>query len=551
MRSIITSIMCALVGALSLSCGGLPGSRDAGDDGAKPGDGLARIAIPAISGAFLEMAASDGGQARSLPEYPARSRAFIAVTGARLELREAGVADPIEVLEVDRRALVSDLGGGGTYILAWNIAAGTGYTIEVTLFNGANGSDPSRCVTARGSSSTFSIIEGSPTYISVTCQPVDPIALARNELSAAIMLEPYKGSWKYPADIVVGGERWYTFTATSKSTLLHAIAVEESEAIPTLFVYEADGVTPVAPLWRCMGVNPGDGSSLSLATVQGACYLVGAVDLAAFERQYVYPERSADLQADRGFRLVFRDAETDSFEDDDTRATARPIAEGSLERHSIFPEGDVDWFVFPATKDETFTFSTGTVDGTNLTTTVALFDQTGAMIYPEGKEGMSGTIFAALENWTCPATGDYTVMVGGQGRAIGQYGALLRREVPPADLEIAVAPAAEDTHHGFLVAWDEVAGAERYQIWLSTVYNYDKYEYLGDPVPLFEPGGEALPSAVAGGTGRASFTTPARWAPGQTLAVQVSWLSKGGWSRLSLPARGTTEPETTIQVGLQ
>ncbi|OHD15364.1 MAG: hypothetical protein A2Y38_10835 [Spirochaetes bacterium GWB1_59_5] len=512
--------------------------------------GTVSITIPALGAAFLSAAGftSPTADARAIGEDGPIARAFVAVSSVHFELYAADGTTLVDDWYMDEAAYQSGLDGGtGSFVQSRNIVPGTGYTIQATILNEANGSDEASRATVRGKSAPFKIVGGACSYILIVCKPLVPVVLEEGIPSEPVSLTPFEGnagSWNEPAWIVPGGEKWYSFTATSKATRIIARCAEEGQSVLAMFVYDADATTITGTIGQSIGVEPGEGCATYATTTIGQGYYVGVIDLGTFKRQNIYPSSIPDSGGDHSFTVLFEKAMKDSYESDGTITSAKSLTLGETQTHSLYPLDDIDYVSFLAVTDTIYAVTTSSTDTAVTGTRVEILSADGIVVAsPDNNMGWSEG-FTSISAWTCPADGIYYIKISKGYGQIGEYNIKIA-EVPPAqDVHVTVGPGVTDPHRTLLFSWDAVPSADLYQIWFS----YVDEEGSGEPQPLFEVGEELRPADCTISGTRLSWETPAWFNPGDSAFIQVSWNVDGVWSSLSAGAEGATETETTISV---
>lgn len=511
--------------------------------------GTVSITIPTLGAAFLEAAGvtTASADARAIGADEQQARAFIAVSSVQFKLFAAD-GTLVDAWNMDESAFQTGLDGGtGSFIQSHNIVPGTGYTIAATIFNDANGIDEASRATVQGSSAPFKIVSGKCSYVLIICKPLAPVILAEGIPSLAASLAPFAGtagSWNEPASIIPGAEKWYSFTATSTATRVIAQCAEEGQAVMALFVYNDDAATLAGTVAQSIGVEPGEGCVTYATTTIGKSYYVGVIDLGTFKRANIYQYTIPDPDGDHSFTIIFEKAVRDSFESNDTIASAKPLALGETQTHSLYPSSDVDYVSVSAIKDTIYAITTSSVDTAITSTTVKIVDANGIVIADSDDETSWSEGFASIPSWTCPVDGTYYIKtVKGYGQ-IGEYNIKVVEIPPLQDVNVAVNPGATDPYRTLNFSWDKVPDADMYQIWITSIMDGGTY----GPFSLFEAGDELrLADCTIAGT-RLSYETPAWFSPGESALVQISWNVDGLWSPLSLGAEGSTSPDTIITV---
>ncbi len=533
-----------IVAAILSSCANtaLPSAMDART-------GTVSITLPALGAAFLSAMGvpSASADSRAFGNDSLRARAFVAVSSVHFKLYAAD-GSLVDEWNMDEAAYQPGLAGGtGSFVQSRNIVPGTGYTIQATILNEANGSDAASGATVQGSSAPFKIVGGACSYVLIICRPLSPVILAEGVPSEPASLIPFAGSagsWNEPASIIPGGERWYSFTATSTSTRIIAQCAEESQAVVAMFVYNEDAITLAGTIAQSIGVEPGEGCATYATTTIGKTYYVGVIDLGAFERQNIYQDSVPDPDGDHSFTILFEKAVKDSFESDDTFLTAKPLALGETQTHSLYPSGDVDYISFIAVKDKAYAVTSSSADTAVTGTQVEIAGADGIVIASPDNEMMWEGGFTSIPSWTCPADGTYYIKISKGYGQIGEYNLRIEGIPPSQDVHIDVNPGTADPNRTLRVTWDEVPDADLYQIWLSFVYG----DEINGPYNLFDEGEELRPADCTVVGTRLSYETLAWFSPGDKILVQVSWNIDGVWSALSTGAEGETDPDTTISV---
>jgi pimeloyl-ACP methyl ester carboxylesterase len=101
-------------------------------------------------------------------------------------------------------------------------------------------------------------------------------------------------------------------------------------------------------------------------------------------------------------------ASADSYESDNTAATARLVNVGTTEVHNFDAAGDQDWFKFNARAGVDYTIRTGNLD-TNADTYLYLYDTDGTTLLA-ANDDYGGTLDSRI-TWQAPADGIYYAMV--------------------------------------------------------------------------------------------------------------------------------------------
>jgi len=512
--------------------------------------GTVSITIPALGAAFLSATGmtSSTVAARTIGEDGLSARAFVAVSSVHFELYAADGTTLVDDWYMDEAAYQTGLDGGtGSFVQSRNIVPGTGYTLRATILNEANGTDEASRVTVQGKSAPFKIVGGACSYVLIACKPLVPVVLVEGIPSEPVTLTPFEGNagnWNEPAWVVPGGEKWYSFTATSKVTRIIARCAEEGQSVLAMFVYDADATTSTGTIGQSIGVEPGEGCATYATTTIGQNYYVGVIDLGTFIRQNIYPSSIPDSGGDHSFTILFEKALKDSYESDGIITSAKPLILGETQTHSLYPLDDIDYVSFSAVKDTIYAVTTSSTDTAVTATRVEILGADGIVVAsPDDNKGWSEG-FTSISAWTCPADGTYYIKISKGYGQIGEYN-LKIAEVPPAqDVHVAVDPGVTDPHRTLLFSWDAVPGADLYQLW----FTYAGEEGSSEPQPLFEAGEELSPADCTISGTRLSWETPAWFRSGTGAFIQVSWSVDGVWSSISSGAEGSTEPETTITV---
>lgn len=533
------------MGLLSCTNAAGPAPMEAGsaDEGSS-----VRIEIPALSASFLSAAGVESMEAaKTLAPAGSGTRAFIAVSAAKLELFASDGTTQIDGWTMDSSAFNAGLAGGtGSFVQTRNLAPGTGYTIRATLLNAANGTEEASQATVQGISKPFDIVADACSYVLIQCLPINPTVLTHALPSDSMSLLPFSGSYDSPSTIRAGGETWYTFTAASKFTRILAQASAGSQAVLGMFVYEADGITTVENNAVSMGVEPGEGSAAWVTTVPGQVYYIGILNFGSFQRRYIYQYDEPDPTGDQSFTVSFTNAVKDQYENDNTIQSATTLVSGIPQTHSLYPSADVDYFAFTGAGGTSYSFATTSVDSTSTNTVLEIVDSTGTVVLEASNEDKYQDDFSRIESWECPMDGTYYPRVTGSN---GGYSLLMETLAPAADLAVVVTPGDIDPYQNVLVGWNAVSGAVAYQLWVSIEIGGE----LEGPFQAFQEGAEPGPADCQVTENRLSYelSLGPYNTPGAMVIVQISWLSGGAWSPLSSGGSGSTQPKTSIGVSIE
>uniref|UniRef100_UPI002ACD5197 PPC domain-containing protein n=1 Tax=Chloroflexus sp. TaxID=1904827 RepID=UPI002ACD5197 len=126
--------------------------------------------------------------------------------------------------------------------------------------------------------------------------------------------------------------------------------------------------------------------------------------------------------ANTDYRLSMVSSAPDSYEPDNSLATARPITvNGPAQRHTFHAAGDQDWLVFAANAGTYYRFETLNLDSCS-DTVLTLYDSGGQSLAADDD---SGDGFGSRIDWIAPASGNYYLMVrhynAGTGGACTAY----------------------------------------------------------------------------------------------------------------------------------
>lgn len=99
----------------------------------------------------------------------------------------------------------------------------------------------------------------------------------------------------------------------------------------------------------------------------------------------------------------------DSYEPDDSAATAHVVVKGASEKHTFFPAGDKDWFAIDVTAGVSYTFSTGSLeDGAD--TMMTLYDTNGVTQLAQNDDATPSTLSSSI-SYTATATKRVYILV--------------------------------------------------------------------------------------------------------------------------------------------
>lgn len=525
----------AVGSALSVSGSDLDSSSEG--EGSTGRGSSVRIEIPALSAAFLAAAGVESMPAAdAIVPVGTAGRAFLAVSSVKLELFASDGTTLLDSWTLDQTSFNAGLdGSSGSFVQTLKLNPGTGYTLRATLLNAANGPDESSQTTVRGVSGPFDIVMDSCSYVAIHCLPVNPTVLSPGVSSDPASLVPFRGSYDAPLSIQAGGEKWYAFTATAATTRISAQTAPGSQAVLGMFVYEADGITMAGSIAGSMGLEPGEGSTSWISTVPGQAYYIGVFNFGSFQQRFHYQNTAPDPKGSQSCTLSFHSATQDQYESNNTIQTATELLPDLAQEHSLYPRGDVDYFAFTGTGGTTYRIETSSVDTTTTSTNLEILNATGAVVGEASTKGKFEPGFSCIPTWVCPADGVYYLKVTG---AIGMYEIAVDELPPKVDLDVVVGPGILDPHQSVLVNWDAVPEAVAYQLWVSVDFGYGLY----GPVKGIPEGEEPGSGDCQTNGDRLSYELLLEpySMPGDTVIIQVSWLSDGVWSPLSSGGTGST-----------
>ncbi len=98
----------------------------------------------------------------------------------------------------------------------------------------------------------------------------------------------------------------------------------------------------------------------------------------------------APLLADRSIKYY-----ADAYEDDSAAATARVVAAGAVEEHTLFAAGDKDWYRIAAAANTSYTFSTAKL-GDGADTLMTLYDSDGVTQLAQNDDTSTGTTASTI-----------------------------------------------------------------------------------------------------------------------------------------------------------
>lgn len=160
----------------------------------------------------------ESGVAFTIPVLaPWLARALASVAEADVPSRAFMVSDKVEIIafdststEVKRTSFARDMEPGDSISGSLALDVGTGYTLEVNIYNYAvSETEP----VLRGVSPAFDVVRGQHMPVSVACLPINPVPLAEGTPGTYDMLPFVLDNQGMPLEY--GGETWFSLTAPS------------------------------------------------------------------------------------------------------------------------------------------------------------------------------------------------------------------------------------------------------------------------------------------------------------------------------------------------
>ena len=129
-------------------------------------------------------------------------------------------ASSMKVILKQNGNVVSTMNSNPNYFASngWGLTAsfaadpGSGYTVEVRLFNNNNSTTEP---VVEGESDPFTVTAGESTSVSVGCLPVNPVTLSENTLSNTVDLSPFNYDMGSDFVISIGQEAWFKVDAST------------------------------------------------------------------------------------------------------------------------------------------------------------------------------------------------------------------------------------------------------------------------------------------------------------------------------------------------
>ncbi len=244
----------------------------------KPGYGSLNVNLPFVAPWVLRAAAQMGG--RGLVET---GRALVVADSASFVVTQGSTV----VTQWTVGPKYGSVTGAATPTVGSNsIADGTvkslpvgDYTITLSVFNTSNSSsDP----VVRGTA-TFTIADGKATDVAIHCTPVSTGSNAAGTLvvGTALTSQTLGTPWQITGSgstqtVVHGGERWYSFAATSALTAVTLTPQSGSTAMPLFMVYESTGKSIMkGQIW-----DPSQAATIAFDSSKGSTYYLVAIDRA-------------------------------------------------------------------------------------------------------------------------------------------------------------------------------------------------------------------------------------------------------------------------------
>lgn len=160
------------------------------------------------------------------------------------------------------------------------IAPGTGYTLQVEIFNSANSAESP---VAAGTSDSFEVVAEAETRVSVTCLPTNPIELQADTIDSFSIDATAMGEDHYGDPIIssIGGERWYRVVAPAETIELVAQPRTDDsyDTYAMMTVFDSTGTySPYTTLSTGFSSNESDTPArLAFNTTPEEVYYVGVI----------------------------------------------------------------------------------------------------------------------------------------------------------------------------------------------------------------------------------------------------------------------------------
>ncbi|HCM28588.1 MAG: hypothetical protein A2Z99_19530 [Treponema sp. GWB1_62_6] len=507
-----------------------------------------RLQVAPIGSAYLSILSSRAdaasaaeSSASSSPRSLSGERALMAATAARARLMREGVlidewtttlAEYMSPKKTSSRSLSS-----AEHV----VPVGTGYVLELEIYNAANGEDP----VVEGNSDPFDVASDSVVQVTIVCRPSAPIALsygtARDiELLPARYFEGADGRGAMTA----GSEAWFSFVGNGQ--LVRVVATTEAVgdapgAVCALAAFDADGVQ-VENDTGGYAVWAGQGCSLYFQTDSGATYYVAAVDTGDVEDDYrIYQSGSPlpPLGTSNHVSIRVEEPVPDAADPaDDSAAGATSLTPGTPITASLYPFGDEDWYSFEAIAGVRYDIETSAADGTVTQASLSIYaaknPDSPLVNYYDGSSNEVDGFFGQIKAWSCTASDTYLVKVQPENRYYlgqsdqGPYRLVVKENAAPATIEVT---AGDPPTTSALISWSVVPDASAYRLYRTPngVYQTATLIYEGPGLTFVDTELEAdtsyyfSASAFIGGSWTlTSAREPYRTAPNTSIDVDIN-----------------------------
>lgn len=209
---------------------------------------------------------------------------------------------------------------GGTIVESWEfewdgypgktiqVNTGTGYTLEVKLYNDIASTSP----TATGISEPFDVTAGNWSSVYVTCLPTQAMTASPNTIYSCGSIPTYYDYTTYKI-VHYGGECWYSITALYSVTAFEITPERGNHALLYLFDSSGESVGFI-PHYAFLYRPEGSSCTLLTKTTIGETYYIVVCPITP----------DGDLYSTVDFRF-YQGPDDDIYEENDENADATPI----------------------------------------------------------------------------------------------------------------------------------------------------------------------------------------------------------------------------------
>ncbi len=132
-------------------------------------------------------------------------------------------------------------------------------------------------------------------------------------------------------------------------------------------------------------------------------------------------EVSATVSADVDLGFVAEVVSPDPYEEDDFPFDGNPLVPGEVQRHNLYPDGDVDWLEVSALEGRDYTVETFYLVGSWADTVLEVYDDTGSLVAVGDDVDPYDGRYDSRVTWSAAYAGSYYVKARGYSGSSGSF----------------------------------------------------------------------------------------------------------------------------------